>query len=276
MARKIEEKKSMNRREFLKKSFLGGAAALLVAKGLVRENKDNEKINGIGEEGADVLDKKEIKEEFRLKIPEGGVSRESIKISNLIYKYYNILSREEEFFPPEIFTESFFIADQIQESGYRADAVSHSKAVGVMQTKEIVVRDVVESLALFKRKNPELFSDEIPKKVDAGVVEEVLELVKLNPDLGRALGKLYFAVLFNRYKVGKKEFEAGDREGVQKILLASYNFGPRAKKIPEHRWPRETKDYYKKVLDYKEKIDRYKDAGLSNHEAMLRVTGRKS
>ncbi len=161
-----------------------------------------------------------------------GVSEGAKKVANLISKYYEVLTGAEGFFPKELFSDDFFISIQFQESRYKPDAVSKSGAVGIMQTKAVVIKDLMESLARFKRSNPNLIRDEIPEKLSDEVVNEVLELIKKDANLGRATGKLYFASLLHRYGVGKKEFERGDIRGAQKILAAAYNYGPRAKRVP--------------------------------------------
>ena len=199
---------------------------------------------------------KEVREDIAC-LKEKKEKSEAEKLADIYLNVFNTLKNQKEFFPPEIFSADLFIAQQLQESGYRHDAKSHKGAVGVMQNRAISVKDVPRYIAKLKRKNKINFS--VPRELSDGQVKEIMKLIARYPNYSRAFGKLYMMMLFDPiygYGVAKKEWQKNDVRAVQKKVLAAYNGGYKPiKYYPEWRWPRESREYYKGVFHFMKLID---------------------
>ncbi len=189
------------------------------------------------------------------------------KIADSLMRAYYELSNKKEFFPPNLFTPDLFIAQQLQESGYDKEAQSRAQAVGVMQVRKIALLDSVRYLNILKRRNQINYQG--PKHLNNNQVEQILELIKKDANLGRAIGKIYMAMLLNHYQVGKKDWREGRISEAQKKILAAYNAGhSRIKWQSEKKWPAEARHYYKNIFAYMKKL---KTARLWLHKMDFKI-----
>ncbi len=169
---------------------------------------------------------------------------------------YDEISRKSEIYPPRIFNNDFFIAIQLTESGYNPESKSKKGASGLMQIMPSAIKDLPEFLSLLQKKNKIQYDG--PSKFDKNfdkLVEEITQMGLANPDYNRAIGKLYLANLYFRYKIGKKEFKKGELKQAWKFLAAAYNQGASRTKKSENFWTKEARQYYKKVLNYIQRLD---------------------
>jgi membrane-bound lytic murein transglycosylase MltF len=173
------------------------------------------------------------------------------EIAEKVLEKYNELFEKGDFVPNEIFSDNFFIATQLQESGYNSKAESSAGAFGVMQTMPITIKEVVRMLDVWKRKEGIGFACKKYDDMTSADVQEIKNLIQEDNNYGRAFGKLYFAGLYKIHKIGEKDFEKGDTKEAQKKLLASYNWNPKDFKKYENRekaWPKESRNYYKRIF----------------------------
>ena len=184
--------------------------------------------------------------------------------------------RKTEFWNSKILTDNLFMAQQLQESKYKKDSESGAGAVGVMQTRGTSIRDIPMFLAKLKRNVN--FKYNGPDNLDDKQVEEIKSLIKKHADYGRAFGKIYMAMLCDNkygYGVGEDSCKRGDIKTAQKEILAVFNGGlgnityrlkgcSRQTKS-EREWPKETREYYKKVFNYEQRIKNIKQAFLENN-----------
>lgn len=119
-------------------------------------------------------------------------------------------------------------------------------AAGSMQVMPDTVRDIInyinkiDSRVNFKKED---LSDE--------TINEIVKLIRQNYNLGEAFGKLYLAQIFNGFGIGQKSLENNWITLGRKKILAVYNWGiGNFSKNPtnEESWPKETKDYIKKIF----------------------------
>ncbi|MFO7807556.1 MAG: lytic transglycosylase domain-containing protein [Candidatus Moraniibacteriota bacterium] len=176
-------------------------------------------------------------------------------IGEQVLEAYNSLP--EEYFPENLFKKDLLIAQQIQESGYNPTAHSHANAVGVMQNREISLKDVFNYVNYLNGKGIVQYSGPGNEDLSAEDYNNLMNTLKKNPDYSRAFGKLYLSQLLNQYKIGKEDYENGNLKEAQRMILAAYNAGPtKIKKLgkQENLWPKESRDYYKKIFSYEEKL----------------------
>lgn len=196
---------------------------------------------------------------------------------------YLDMKYSKQYLPIELFTEELELAQEYVESGGDSEAVSKKRAVGVMQTVESSIKDVcgyklsqadVDALSEDKRnfhleekKKGRRGLDRIGyiyKLSKRGVVNfdgpPMVNRVELNHimskltnrDFSIAFSRLYLMQLFDDldgYGVGREEYDNGDIERAQILLMAVYNGGKRriAGK-PKVEWPAESFRYAKKVM----------------------------
>ncbi|MFW5885205.1 MAG: hypothetical protein ACOCUF_03210 [Patescibacteria group bacterium] len=162
-----------------------------------------------------------------------------------------------DLFPPDLFSSDLLIAQQIQESGYRIEAISHANAVGIMQNREISLKDVLRYLKYLNRNEITLYNGPGKDDLSKEKYSELMQALQKNPDYSRAFGKIYLSQLLNQYHIGKEDYRNGNTEEAQKMILAAYNAGPTLIKRTgkqEKMWPKETRDYYKKIFKYRDKL----------------------
>ena len=188
--------------------------------------------------------------------------------------YYELC--KTKFWNSEILTDNLFMAQQIQESRCKKDAESKAGAVGIMQNKSGSICDVANFLAKLKRN--ENFEYNGPDNLNDKQIEEIKNLIKKRADYGRAFGKTYMAMLCDDkygYGVGEDSYKRGDIKNAQKEILAVFNGGLgnityRLKKgsrktKPENQWPEETREYYKKIFNYEQRIKNIKQEFLKHN-----------
>ncbi len=170
---------------------------------------------------------------------------------------YNEISRNSQVFPPTIFQDNFFIAIQLTESNFRPQEKSNKGAIGLMQIMPSAVADLPEFFSFLKRKKQTNYSGpaNFKDKHYLGLIEKIRQISLQKPNYNRAIGKLYLANLFYHYKVGQKSFQKGDLKQTWKLLASAYNQGFSRTKKPEMFWTREAKKYYKKVLNYIQRLE---------------------
>jgi hypothetical protein len=184
---KNKEKIDKNRR-LLIEALGAGFATLLIGlptvlkKGIApekKEGKENLDVENTNPENTEIYEELAQKVEKLKKVLEEVGAREEVKVNSLLLLLQNeFIKNNPEIFPPDIFNEAFFLAIMQKESSFREDAISRSNAVGVMQTKEICVRDTIEGMNRLRRKNPNLFLRGFAEKPDSELANEVLEVVK--------------------------------------------------------------------------------------------------
>ncbi len=296
-----DKPKSPERRRFLKGTgkFLAGAgSALVVEKGI----KEKEKIAGFLQKATKGIsmaikrfreeDQGQIAKTEKMKTKE---HRKRVEIQNISDHYllaYKELSQKSEYLPPEIFSKDFFIAQQLQESGFDKKAKSNKGAVGVMQITKPAIQDVSKYLRQLhiagvidyhgpvylkkprrrkyksERKYKQALTnyyDEYKKlrlKPEDLLTDEDIDDIKFesmeNADYSRAIGKLYFMKLFDKkrgYAVGWREYQQGNIHEARRLLLACYNAGKGGVYINNHVKP-ETQ-WPKETRDYVYKIFNY-------------------
>ncbi|MDA3839481.1 MAG: lytic transglycosylase domain-containing protein [Patescibacteria group bacterium] len=279
----VEEQESSNankgitRRGFVK-GLVGFAITGAVGKTVGDFFEDGEKNKG---EKTENITKEEILKEVGVeendinenvsREEEGELSQEQIdlkKLTKLFMEKYQELSCKHKFFPKEIFHDDFFIATQLQESGYKTDAESHKGAVGSMQNMAISIVDVVRGLNLLKRRGEIEFEIEGLKKEDELEPEKlkkainpkrIQEMIAKDQNLSRALGKLYFMMLHGVYEVDENEYGKGNYKDAQEKLLACYNGGTKQKDREKHEWPPESRNYVEKIGNYMQRLTNIKD-----------------
>ncbi len=176
-----------------------------------------------------------------------------IRVAQSFKDAYQEIAAKPEFFPAEIFTTDLFIAQQLQESGYDKKAHSRANAVGVMQIRAGAVADAGRYLNILKRRGQINYNG--PQKLTDKEIAEILKLAKADANLGRAIGKIYMAMLFSHYRLGQKDYQRGRIKEAQKKILAAYNAGQtRIKRRPERFWPRESRQYYRRIFVYMERL----------------------
>ncbi|PIP34134.1 hypothetical protein COX22_00640 [Candidatus Falkowbacteria bacterium CG23_combo_of_CG06-09_8_20_14_all_49_15] len=174
------------------------------------------------------------------------------KFLDSILDIYHQLSSQEAFFPKNIFSTDFLIAQQIQESNYQPAAVSSAEAYGVMQTRDIAVLDVHRYLKILNRKNNTDYAfanyDEKLSGLDLKIIQEY---IKKYPDYSRALGKIFLMCLHGQdgYAIGRK---TKNSVNAQKEILLAYNGGTsilKRKKSPAYKIAKEYADAIIKLKD---------------------------
>ncbi len=225
-------------------------------------------------------------------------------IADYYLKAFEELKMKEEFFPKKIFTRDLLIAQQLQESKYKANAKSHAGAVGTMQNMDISIKDVSQFLEILDQNhiieyqgpiylNPKLNPEKKEakrKKFGKRILKQsdfiALELLRMdNPDYSRALGKLYLMRLSNvryGYGAGQTQYQKGDIRGAQTEILGAYNAGiSRVKGIPPEKWKyKEPVEYTKKIFNYMERLKNIRNAmeqiGLDkNNDSIAMRTARE-
>ncbi len=263
---------SPGRRQFLKRAAMvvGAVATGVGTKEFLTNNKSDKKTeqkeeiikNEVNIVNSEPVEKKEAQ-----------VEKEKNIADFYLDAYYEIA--KTELWQKEILTETLFIAQQLQESGYQQDAKSSQDAVGVMQVRGISVKDVTKYLA--KLKGEGIIKYNGPEELDEEQVKEIKRLImedKLGKDYGRALGKIYMVMLSDYkygYGVAETLLKKKEHKKAQKEILAAYNggignitFRKKGEKIrrtkPENKWPRESRNYYKKIFNYDKIIENIKQS----------------
>lgn len=240
-------KEGMTRRK-----FLAGAAAALVSMAIPKE------IDKIIDENAQLSsDEKEPSEFEKLKDEIRKENEPSMEMQNLAIEIQSLahqIAKKEELLPSKLFTKNFFIAVSIQESNLDKAAQSEAGAIGIMQIKPVTIKEVIRYLNILERQEKIKFDG--PQKTENLSDQDINDLAlltKKNPDLGQSFGKIYFADLFDNFKIGQDIFALGGITKTRKKLLAAYNWNPKKFKeneTNEEAWPIETQDYYKKIFKY--------------------------
>ncbi len=182
----------------------------------------------------------------------------------------------KRFFPGEIFTSDFFIAQTFQESRGDKNAVSATGAKGVLQNFPGSVIDAVEYLDAMRREGliPYHGPSRIKSKTQA---KKIIDYFQENVNYGRAAGKIYEQAIFNpvyKYNSGlnKNAFRGKSNREIQRMILVSYHDGPgaryksdeqliaaakaRAKKTGrKFRIEDSAVYYYKKIFGYMDQAD---------------------
>ncbi len=272
----IDKVKKAGRRGFIKGALTVGATGAISHV----ENKSEKLTKAIDF----------IKNAFSQKKDSPEKDFEIKNIADHYLKAFEELKLEEEFFPKEIFTRDLLIAQQLQESDYKANAKSRAGAIGTMQNMDISIKDVSQFLEKLhlnnvidyngpiyqnpkdsqqrKEQRKEKFGKRILKKSDF----TALEYLRIdNPDYSKALGKLYLMQLSNKeygYGAGHKLHKEGKIKDAQAEILGAYNAGyGRVKDIPRDKWEyREPRDYVKNIFNY---MDRLKNVRNTMEEAGL-------
>jgi len=139
----------------------------------------------------------------------------------------------KRFFPGEVFSSDFFIAQTFQESRGKKEVTSSTGARGVMQNfpgsviDAIVYLDAMRSRGLIPYRGPSKIKD---RAQAAGIIEYFTK----NVNYGRAAGKIYEQAIFNPiYKFNTKPneniFRGKSSREMQRLVLISYHDGPPAR-----------------------------------------------
>lgn len=163
------------------------------------------------------------------------------------------LLKNDTFFPKKMFSSDFLLAIQAQESGFDKSAQSHKGAVGSMQ----VMPETIKETLLYVNKIDKRLSFE-EKDISKDLVNDLIYLIKQNPELGKAFGNLYLAEIFNNFEIGKKSLENNWISLGRKKILATYNWGIRKfmkNATDEESWPSETKNYIENIFADKKIFD---------------------
>ncbi len=263
---KKREEIDESRRKFLTGSLsttalLGVAGAIKTIEKLTSEengkesNKGNDrsetgkKLSFSGKEG-ELSEKEKRKEDERLEKNARNL------LENFLVQYEILKTKGERFWPKKIFMDDFFIAIQLQESGFDAQAESRKGAFGIMQTMDIAFRDVNRYLEKLGREG--IIEYGAKGEIADELLKKIKQLAKENANYSRALGKLFFINLFDNYGIGKKEYKKGKFEAAQEKLIAAYNAGHGIWQKPWKEWPAETKDYCRKVSAYLQRLKNIK------------------
>jgi hypothetical protein len=260
---KSQEHNALDRRKFMQMLAVTGLSAGVTS---IIENKTDliknflhNKNTAVPQEssgGKENFSNEEIKpeEDFNEKNKE---RQEKFKhpLSEKILEVYHSLP--EDYFPKDLFSKDLLIAQQIQESGYNSQAHSHANAVGVMQNREISLKDVFRYASYLNRKGVIDYNGPADQEISEDDYEEIMKSLKKNPDYSRAFGKIYLSQLFKQYKIGQDDYKSGNTKEAQKMILAAYNAGPtkiRRLDKQENKWPKEARDYYRKIFNYEEEL----------------------
>ncbi len=207
----------------------------------------------------------------------------NIEIKNIadhFLKAFEELKMKEKFFPKEIFTRDLLIAQQLQESQYKANAKSRAGAVGTMQNMDISIKDVsqflekLDNAGIIEYNGPIYLNTESNKKRKEKFGKRIFrqsDFIALrhlridNPDYSKALGKLYLMQLSNEeygYGVGQKLYKQGKTKDAQAEILGAYNAGySRVKDIPRNEWQyKEPREYVKRIFNYMERLKNVRNA----------------
>lgn len=291
-----KERIDKSRRAFIKGALTGTAATVAtyetekyrpLKKAVDLMNKLFDKLAKRKEAGIDENDEQTKTELEQLKHQLRQETKNKFEISNIADYYlkaFEDLKSKKEFFPKEIFTRNLLIAQQLQESGYKADAKSHAGAIGVMQNMDISIKDVSQFLEKLDRNNVISYNGPIYQnpKASPKIKEKrkkefgqrilkasdfiALEHLRVdNPDYSKALGKLYLMRLWNKkygYGAGQNEYAKGDNKGAQAEILGAYNAGyGRVKDIPRDKWKySEPRKYVDRIFNYMERLKNIRDA----------------
>ncbi len=195
-----------------------------------------------------------------------NISEKAGKSARVILAEYERL-KGSNFLPTEIFDEALLLAIMQKESAFKPEAISSSNAVGLMQNKEVSIRDLIESFNRFKNSKrfgfEYLSSDILPEEISIDEAHEVLEVIKQSEKLSEAAGALYLGVLLHRYKIGKEELEQGLTEEAMQKILAAYNLGWRE---VENGNMYQAEDYYEYILKHRQKIKAKLEQGKGREE----------
>lgn len=172
-------------------------------------------------------------------------SDEAKEFASWITDTYNKLSKDEDFSPKGIFTDDYYMAIALTESGGNGQAESHAGAVGAMQLKPVAVRDLSRVLGVLKRKGAEIdYHNESKVLEGEELAMEVLEMSKYDYPLNISMGKAYLNGTHATYP----EFSE-DRD----LLTTSYNFGAsRVKDVMEGNL-----EYNDEAAGYAPKVNLY-------------------
>lgn len=185
------------------------------------------------------------------------------------------LLKNDNFFPKKIFSDDFLSAIQAQESGFDKSAQSHKGAVGSMQ---VMPETIKETLLYINKINTKISFQE--KDLTKEYINDLIYLIKQNPDLGKAFGNLYLAEIFNNFEIGKKSLENNWITLGRKKILACYNWGIgkfTRNATNEENWPTETKNYIKNISD---DIEIFKiinsQLGIDEHNKKIKIETNKN
>ena len=176
-------------------------------------------------------------------------SEEAKKFASWITETYNNLEEDEDFAPKDVFTDEYYMAIALTESGGDGQAESSAGAIGAMQLKPLAVRDLSRVLGVLKRRGADIDYFNEGSVLDGNELAiEVLEMSKHDYPLNISMGKTYLNGVHNTYP----EFSE-DRD----LLTTSYNFGARGvKRVMEGEieYSEEAAGYAPKVNLYEENI----------------------
>lgn len=289
---KKEERISLERRNFLKKSAIGVLGLLASMKGLDKaidffsQDEKQEKKNLIkdfDEQETDEIATKEPETRKPDNIPEAIKPESNLKENKGDNKHEKIFSAEElaqellrvhnssaitRRFDRNVFTKDFFIAQQFQESRGDHTAESSAGARGVYQNKPKSVIAVVKFLNLLREKTKNLPKEDCcdytgPKDISIEEARKVSALFLKKADYGRAVGKLYLLVIHDQDSKYNNPpnpdvFRSKPISRQQELLLLAYHDGPPRRRYPE-KASEKAKQYVRLVKRYMEIIANLRD-----------------
>ncbi len=188
---------------------------------------------------------------------------EEVKIENLGDVFVEAYKEIEQLkdFPSTVLSDDFFSAVELQESGGDPWVVSSVGAKGVMQNMHGSLNDNLAHSRELKKdgeikfKGSEMISE--GEKLTKKEIREVDELIGQNGEYGRAFGKMYYYVLWDRYSIGKDKMSKGELAGAQVELLGAYNGGMGNIESKEFdNWPDETRKYCRKIFRNMDNIEK--------------------
>ncbi len=253
------EPENKGRRGFLKTLAYGAGAFATGA--IVKEllnDEDEVKKEKFREPSKIQKEDDNLTEEKKLKIKN---EVEIKNIADIFLKTYYELSSSEHWPPADVVTTDLYIGQQLQESGLKRKAESGAGARGIMQNMEISIVDTVRYLNKLSRNTD--FNYNGPKELNKQQIKDIMNLLFENADYSRAFGKLYLCALWDQkwgYQVGKTYYDKGNIKEAQQELLGSYNGGyKRIRREPINKWPSESRQYAKKILNYTERLKNIRD-----------------
>jgi len=147
-------------------------------------------------------------------------------------------------FDSDVFAKNFVIAQQYEESRYRADAESDAEAVGVYQVKPEAICEVIKFLSFLRgltdgaeeKYRCDYQGPDMITETQAEAIGDVLK--KKKSDYGRAVGKLYLLAMHDKNSAfnnspNRDVFRGKSPEEQQDLLLVAYHDGPSMRLRPE-------------------------------------------
>lgn len=179
-----------------------------------------------------------------------------------IYVISELLTKNEKMFPPQLFSETLLIAQDIAESDLRIDAESSKGSIGKGQLQPNTLKEAIRYLHILKKSK--IIDTSLPPEdqLSQTDLEKICEFVKTDAKYADAFKNIYLIELLNHHGIGQNELTKGEIKKARKKILAAYNWNPgdfKRHEKQESSWPEESQNYYKKIFHYMEIINKIKN-----------------